>query len=260
MKRLIGAFIALIISIPLIYKGGSLFYIYTILISLIGLREILNLFVSDNITKVLSYLVFLTIIFSNLFKSNFENILDFRIIGIIFLIFTLITMYNYQKKKNNLLECFYLLGMTLFLSISFSIIVIIRNINLIYFIYLLLIAFANDIFSYIIDVFCGKHKINETLSNKTWEGSLGGLILATLIISIFYLIFINSNIFLFKIIIINLFLSILSQFGNLFFSLIKKNYNIKYFSNLMPGHGGVLDRLDSVIFVMLASTFIITLI
>lgn len=258
-KRLISAFIALAISIPLIYKGGTLFYIFACFVSLIGLRELLNLVVKDNFTKVLSYLIFLTIIGSNLFKSNFENILDYKIIGIIFLIFTLIMLFNYKNKEFDIIKGFYLLGVVTFLAISFSIIIITRNIKLSYFVYLFVLPFMNDIFAHLIGSSIGKHKINSISPNKSWEGCLAGLVFGTLISTFFYLRFVDSNVVILKIIIINLFLSISSQLGDLFFSLIKRHYGIKDFSNLMPGHGGVLDRLDSVIFVMLANTFIITL-
>ena len=50
---------------------------------------------------------------------------------------------------------------------------------------------------------------------------------------------------------VTLFLSCLGQLGDLFFSAVKRNHNIKDFSNIMPGHGGVLDRLDSIIFVVI---------
>ena len=56
-----------------------------------------------------------------------------------------------------------------------------------------------------------------------------------------------------------LLLSIIGQLGDLFFSAIKRRFRVKDFSNLMPGHGGVLDRLDSIIFVMLAFTFFLNI-
>ena len=100
-------------------------------------------------------------------------------------------------------------------------------------------------------------KINEISPNKSWEGCLGGTFFGTLISVLFYLIIVNQDVNLFLLIFITIFLSIIGQLGDLFFSLIKRHYQIKDFSNIMPGHGGILDRLDSVIFIALAFIFFI---
>jgi len=255
-KRLISAFIALIISIPIIIEGGYLFYIFAILLSLIGLREFLNLITKDDFTKLISYFVFLVIIGSNLFKSNFDNILDNKFISIIFLLYMIVMLLKYKNLKLN--NGFYLMGITIILAISFSSIIITRNIGLNYLLYILILPFSNDTFAHLIGSKIGKHKINSISPNKSWEGCLFGLLFGSLISTIFYLAFINNEINIFLIIIINIILSIIGQLGDLFFSHIKREYNIKDFSNLMPGHGGVLDRLDSVIFVVLAFSFFIT--
>ena len=62
-----------------------------------------------------------------------------------------------------------------------------------------------------------------------------------------------------NLIVVTLFLTVVGQLGDLFFSAIKRYFDKKDFSNLMPGHGGVLDRLDSIIFVMLAFSMFMTL-
>ena len=64
--------------------------------------------------------------------------------------------------------------------------------------------------------------------------------------------FINQTDSIYLLIGVTLFLSIIGQIGDLFFSSVKRHYKIKDFSNLIPGHGGILDRLDSIIFVVLA--------
>ena len=107
----------------------------------------------------------------------------------------------------------------------------------------------------------GKHKmISEISPKKTWEGMIGGTVVGVFIATLFYHNFIDNSLQLYILIIITLFLSILGQFGDLTFSAIKRYFNKKDFSNIMPGHGGVLDRFDSILFIMLGFIFFISII
>ena len=100
----------------------------------------------------------------------------------------------------------------------------------------------------------GKHKLTKISPKKTIEGSVVGTIVSTIIATTYYAMFIsNENII--KIIFVVIILSIIGQIGDLFFSLIKRENDIKDFSNLIPGHGGVLDRIDSIIFVLITFVF-----
>lgn len=93
--------------------------------------------------------------------------------------------------------------------------------------------------------------------NKTWEGAIGGTIMSVALGSIYFVNFVNTEQSLITAIFITLFLSIISQFGDLVFSALKRHAKIKDFSNIMPGHGGILDRLDSLILIMIAYMLII---
>ena len=119
-------------------------------------------------------------------------------------------------------------------------------------IYLLLITIMTDTFALFTGMLIGKHKLCEKISpKKTIEGSIGGSLVGTIVPVLFYIFIIDANANIFLLIFITLCLSIIGQIGDLFFSSIKRHYGMKDFSKLIPGHGGVLDRLDSFIFVVL---------
>lgn len=257
-KRVISAIIAMIISIPFLYFGGIPFYIFGIIVGLLGYREWLTLITKDKLLSCVGYFTFLIIVGINLYKTNFINLLDYRILGLLILLFALTSLLKHKDKNIKLYTYFYVLGMTIFLSSAFSAIIIVRNMSLRYFLFLLLIPILNDTFAHSIGTLFGKHKLNEISPNKSWEGCFGGAVCGVLGSTLFYLISINSEINIFLLIAITLFLSIIGQLGDLFFSQIKRYYKMKDFGNIMPGHGGILDRFDSFIFVVLAFTFLIT--
>ena len=115
-------------------------------------------------------------------------------------------------------------------------------------------AFVSDTAAYFVGSFLGKHKLCPEISpKKSVEGAVGGLVGGMLGMVIFCLI-LNSffeysyNYFVFAA--IGFVLSVVSQIGDLSMSFIKREYNVKDFSNLIPGHGGVLDRFDGVLFAL----------
>lgn len=109
-----------------------------------------------------------------------------------------------------------------------------------------LIIIAADIGAYIIGKLFGKHKLTQISPSKTWEGLLGGYLISLLTVAI-YIIFFNKFYikYSYQIIIITTITFIFSVFGDLFESLLKRTVGVKDSANLLPGHGGVLDRLDS---------------
>lgn len=128
--------------------------------------------------------------------------------------------------------------------------------------YLFIAAWGTDIFAYIVGRTLGKHKFSEISPNKTIEGCLGGIVGSTLM-AVAYTFIINTcfsmNISYFMIIIIGIILSFISQVGDFSASAIKRYVGIKDFSNLIPGHGGMLDRIDSVIFISPFAYFLLVL-
>lgn len=118
--------------------------------------------------------------------------------------------------------------------------------------FLIIGAFITDIFAYYTGFLFGKHKIIPRVSpKKTIEGSIGGLIFClifTFAYSFLYKYITNDLIPIYKIIMIGVLSGVLSQIGDWSASYIKRQLGVKDFGTIMPGHGGMLDRLDSILF------------
>lgn len=255
-QRVISAIIALIICIPLVLVGGIPFQIFVGIISVIALFELLrcssvNIKYSD-IIKLISYV--LIFLFVMLDVSTIVKVLG------VFLILSIPMIFS-DKEKYNIESFMYLFSSIVILGLVFSYFVMIRITDINVFIFLFLITILTDTFAYIGGKTFGKHKLIPSVSpNKTIEGTVIGTFAGTIVPSIFYLYMVDPGSSLGFIIFMVLILSILGQLGDLFFSSIKRYYKIKDFSNIMPGHGGILDRLDSIIFALIGYIVLINFI
>ncbi len=250
--RIISAIIACLIAIPLIIIGGYPFYFGVGLLAILGYKELLDLRKSHkklpNLMIMMGVVCLILLLLGNLHNiSTYFGIPYGNII--ICLIFLLLPTVYFQDKYSTK-DAFYLLGITIFLGLVFNLFIIARNRSLGLFLYLLLIPILTDTFAYICGRLFGKNKLCPTISpKKTWEGSFAGLIAGTLGGIIIYVLLVDH--FSFKMVLVTALLSTIGQVGDLFMSKIKRENEIKDFSNIMPGHGGILDRIDSFIFVVL---------
>ena len=263
--RIISAGVVLAVFIPLLLLGGNLFNIAIILISLIGLKEFMDIKSTKKeipaFIRFIAYIIMIIVMLNNVGKTELAFSLDYRLLSGLFICFLLPTVLYHDKEKYSVNDAFYLIGGVLFLSISFSLIMLIRNTSLYLTIYLFLISVVTDTYAYFTGLLLGRHKLLESISpKKTWEGMVGGTFFGTVIPVVFYHMLVSQVTPISHLIIVTLFLSILGQFGDLVFSSIKRYFGKKDFSNLMPGHGGILDRLDSIIFVVLGFIFFIAII
>ncbi|MFI3252603.1 MAG: phosphatidate cytidylyltransferase [bacterium] len=151
----------------------------------------------------------------------------------------------------------------LYAGMGISALVMLKAFNIDFIIYLFLITTMTDMFAYFGGVLFGKHKMAPTISpKKTWEGAVIGSIFGTAAASSFalFLGINNSSIFseilsfdgallIAFVICLTAVATILGQIGDLVASKLKRTYEIKDFGKIFPGHGGVLDRFDSAIFV-----------
>jgi phosphatidate cytidylyltransferase len=176
----------------------------------------------------------------------------FNLLILIVFLFCLYEWNKIFKKKNPI----FFLGLLILLVFLFSLIRIynFEDFNL-KFLWLILITWLTDIGGYIFGKLFGGPKLVKISPNKTWAGALGSLILSQLAFLIFFLD--NSYKFNVAIIFIQIFLSIVGQVGDILMSYIKRKNNKKDTSNFIPGHGGFLDRVDGLIWVIIIGNIFI---
>ena len=156
-----------------------------------------------------------------------------------------------DKNKYNINDACQMLGGVLLITSATVLFNLYRSIRLAVIAYVFMIPILTDTFAYFTGMLIGRHKLLEAVSpKKTWEGFIGGSLIATFTSTVFYLTVINTTAPIYIVVLFTLILSIIGQLGDLFFSSIKRHFGVKDFSNLIPGHGGILDRFDSVIFVV----------
>ncbi|MBP3502868.1 MAG: phosphatidate cytidylyltransferase [Clostridia bacterium] len=129
--------------------------------------------------------------------------------------------------------------------------------------YTVIAAWGTDVFAYAIGRRMGKHKFSKISPNKSIEGCISGTV-GAIVLSIIYTLILNKcfqfNINYLIILAISLILSLIGQIGDFSASSIKRYTGVKDFSNLIPGHGGMLDRFDSLIFIAPFAYFLLMLI
>ena len=162
----------------------------------------------------------------------------------------LITSYEWYKMSKN--KSYLTLGF-LFLIVSFYAIYKVRNIDesFYYFLSVLLICISTDIGGYIFGKFFGGPKLTKISPNKTYSGMIGGYLLSFIALSLFFTSsYLSSETVQIapKVIIFILLISTSSQLGDIIISYFKRLSNIKDTGKIIPGHGGLLDRVDGMIF------------
>lgn len=263
--RTISSLIALAILVPFLLAGGLPFQLMILVLAILGLKEFIDMKQTKKkvplFIQFISYILMTLFIFSELEITGTTYALDFRLLAGLFISFMFPVVLYHNNEIYSIADAFYLVGGIFFLGCSFHLFVLLRDIRLSLVIYLLLISTMTDIYAYLTGVLIGKNKLIESVSpKKTLEGLLGGTFFGTFIPAYFYCTVIDPSISVSTIVFVTLFLSLVGQFGDLYFSAIKRYYGKKDFSNIMPGHGGVLDRFDSIIFIVLGFMFFIRII
>jgi len=243
---------ALILSpfIIFLFLGGIYLKYFVLILSLAGMYELYNVSKQKSINP-LSYVgYFLCVVYYFTLGKDIDYKFIFFVIIISLLIMFCIPVFN---TKYNFLDISVTLLSFLYVSVFFSFIVLVDSKDYgNYYVWLIFIAsWMCDTSAYYSGKFFGKTKLSPKLSpKKTVEGSIGGLLGSAFFCGIFGIFIVSQGVpvSLIHFIIIGIICGIFSQFGDLAASSIKRFVGVKDFSNLIPGHGGILDRFDSILF------------
>ena len=246
MRTRVIAGLLLVPLFILIILGGAPLYVGESIIISIALGEFYKAFEQKDI-KPLPYIGYAFSIY--LLIKNYLQLPISYTYTLIFILF-LISIIPILQVKRNIIDIIVTFFGIFYVAVLIDFIILTMDDFLrgnIYIWLIFIIAFMTDTFAYFSGYLFGKHKLIPKVSpKKTIEGSIGGILGSTLMCIAFGYYF---NIDLRVIIFLGLFGSIVAQIGDLFASSIKRYVGIKDYGKLIPGHGGILDRFDSVILV-----------
>ncbi|WP_297130648.1 phosphatidate cytidylyltransferase [Terrisporobacter sp.] len=246
MRTRIVAGLLLVPLFILIILGGLPLYIGEAIIISIAINEFYKAFEQKEI-KPLYYIGYIFSFY--LLIKNYFKLPIFYTYSMVFILF-LISIVSILRVRRNIIDIIVTFFGIFYVAILIDFIVLTMDnfdMGKIYVWLIFIIAFMTDTFAYFSGYLFGKHKLIPKVSpKKTVEGSVGGILGSTLICMVFGYFF---KIDLAVIIFLGFFGSIVAQFGDLFASSIKRYVGIKDYGKLIPGHGGILDRFDSVILV-----------
>lgn len=241
LTRMISGFIIVLLTMFIVSRGGDLMSYFIFFLSIIGIREFYNAMEDTKVQpiKIIGYISCLGFLFNSLGYS-WISLMSITFLSIIILLIVLTF-----KKGITLTD----IAITFFgvFYIPFLMQHIIYLEGTIYVWLIFITAWGTDTFAYIFGSLFGKTKLCPRLSpNKTVEGSIGGILGAVLLTLVFAKCFELSP--LLKFALLSFLGAIVAQLGDLAASKIKRITGIKDFGFIMPGHGGILDRFDSILF------------
>lgn len=249
LTRIISAVVGIILLGYLINTGGWLYFLGISLLNVLAIFELNNAFkkINVNILYILSSIFAVMLLYTTSFsKYNFI----FTPFSIILMIVTTFLYSIINNGQNHITDVVFTVFSFIYTSFLFMYFILLRKlpngINLVWWVFITI--WACDTGAFFIGIFFGKKRLAPNISpKKTIGGSLGGITFS-IVASLIYTKLLLPQIGIAHAAILGLIIGILSQLGDLSASLIKRYCKIKDFSKIIPGHGGILDRLDSALF------------
>ncbi|MBO5938961.1 MAG: phosphatidate cytidylyltransferase [Clostridia bacterium] len=261
LKRVITGVVAILILLPvLIFSDTVLFPIAISLVSLVSLYELFQCTQMKKCVAVILplYIFALVAPFLMRYLADGESFALIAFISAAVYVIYLFALVVWSHGKLPFSDAAAVFAMSLYVIAAMSAITYIRDFPFGgEYIYLLIFlgAWVTDTFAYFTGFLFGKHKLIPDVSpKKTVEGSIGGIVFCSLSFVAFGLIvdhFFGQDANLGFLLVSGVIISLISQIGDLIMSVIKRHYGIKDFGKLFPGHGGMLDRFDSILAVSL---------
>jgi len=254
-QRIISAAVCLPLVIVLIWLGSPWFSIFIIFIALVAVLEFYKLKANfDNRYSLLYIGVLFTLIL--LLNPHYHNTATLPVLITVVMVVSLIfLLHSHSKQEQVFISWAWMVAGGFYIGWMLSYWINLRIItdgrSLVYF--AMLTTFANDTGAYFIGKRLGKHKLAITISpNKTWEGAIGGFFSAIAGAALIYVVLCEIDplpLNFWQLLPLICLISIFAQLGDLVESLLKRSTGVKEAGTLLPGHGGILDRFDSLIFV-----------
>ncbi len=249
--RLISGIILVLIALLVITRGGGVLLAVSAILSLIGLFELYRVFsIEKTPLAVIGYIGTL-LYYTNLHFHFLKDTMMIVIFLILAFMCCFVFTYPNYHSRTVLAAFFGVFYVSVMLSGIYTTRMLPSGIYLVWLIFIC--SWGCDTCAYCVGKLFGKHKMTPKLSpKKSVEGAVGGVVGAVLLALIYGFVFQNHmkvsvHYILFMALICGIG-SLFSMVGDLAASAIKRNYDIKDYGHLIPGHGGVLDRFDSVIF------------
>lgn len=259
--RVISAAVAIVLLLAVLFSGKLVFALSIFLLAFVAAHEFIDVGTAGGFKafKPIICLSSLIVLFVGLngvtFNLDFINYTHVNLLLIYIITATVLVTLVFKHEKFRIEDAGFTLLTIIYVVFTFSFLPLIRNMeNGFYLLWIVFIgAWGTDTFAYFTGVTLGKHKMLPKVSpKKSYEGFFGGII-GCIILSVLYGYFAISKGYvsfsIYHFVFFGIINGVMSQFGDWIASAIKRYVNVKDYGKIMPGHGGILDRFDSILFI-----------